>query len=539
MSRSRGSALGLIDSLLRSVPRGRGRVAFTVLLAAIASGASVGLMAASAWLLSRAAEHPPVLYLMVAITSVRAFGIGRGVFRYAERLVGHELALRMQSALRLRVYETLSRTTLLGRRSGDLLVRIVDDVRRVMDAVVRVLVPFASAGVVAVGATLLIGWLSPGAGLVLGISAVLAGGVVPWIARLASRRADASVSPLRGELADALASLNSTTTDLVAYGLQEDALARVDRINDRLTAAEERASRVRGLSGFLQVFAVGFAVIGGLLIGAPAVADGTLPAIQLAVLVLTPMALHEILEPLAEAAQTWTKVRAALGRVGEVLALPATTEEVGPQRLPGGPSLDVRGLTAGWPGSAPVISGLDLHVGAGERVALVGRSGLGKTTVAATIMGLLEPRAGEVEVHGTIGYLAQDAHVFDTSVEENVRIGNKDATLEEVVAALHRAGLDLDPDALVGEHGGRLSGGESRRLAAARLFVGTADVVILDEPTEHLDEQTAEALVCDLWEATEGAAMLVITHDRSVMAACDRVVDLTEFAPVASAATAV
>lgn len=522
----------LLATLLRAVPEGRSRVLASVLLAAGASGAAVALMGVSAWLLSRAAQHPPILYLMVAITSVRTFGISRGVLRYAERLVGHDLALRMQSALRLRVYDVLSRTTLLGRHRGDLLVRVVDDVRAVMDAVVRVLVPVTAAGLVAVATTLVIGVLSVPAAVLLGLSAVLAGIVVPWVARLASGRADASLAPLRGELADAVTALHRTAPDLVAYGVQDAALARVDGLNARLTGAEERAAWVRGLSGALQVLAAGVAVVGALMVGAPAVVGGTLPAVQLAVLVLTPLALHETLEPLAEAAQTWTRVRTSLRRVDEVLAIPPTGEETGPERLPGGPSIDVRGLEAGWPGADPVVTGLDLHIGAGERVALVGRSGLGKTTVAATIMGLLPPRAGEVEVHGTVGYLAQDAHVFDTSVDENVRIGRKDATAEEVETALRRAGLDLAPDREVGEHGGRLSGGEARRLAAARLFVGDADVVILDEPTEHLDEETAQALLADLWTATEGAAVLVITHDPAVREACDRVVDLAAYVPV-------
>ncbi|WOP19752.1 thiol reductant ABC exporter subunit CydC [Raineyella sp. LH-20] len=529
--------VGLLSGLVRTLPEGRGRVLASVVLAACASGAAVGLLGTSAWLLSRAAQHPPILYLMVAITAVRTFGISRGAFRYAERLLGHDLALRMQSALRLRVYDVLSRTTLLGRRRGDLLIRIVDDVRAVMDAVVRVVVPAAAAGLVAVATTVIITLFSVPAGILLGASAVLAGVLIPWLAGAASRRADASLAPLRGELADAVAALHRTAPDLVAYGVQDAALARIDTLNARLTAAEERAARVRGLSGALQVPAAGVAVLGSLIVGAPAAAGGTLPVVQLAVLVLTPLALHEALEPLAEAAQTWTRVRSSLRRVDEVLATPPTGRETGPERLVGGPSLDLRGLAAGWPGADPVVTGLDLHVGAGERVALVGRSGLGKTTVAATVMGLLPPRAGEVEVHGTVGYLAQDAHVFDTSVDENVRIGRRDATPDEVVDALHLAGLDLAPERTVGEHGGRLSGGEARRLAAARLFVGDANVVILDEPTEHLDEETAAALVADLWAATAGAAVLVITHDPAVRDACDRVVDLSAYASGAAVPT--
>lgn len=527
------SAVALVAATIRAVPQGRRRVLGTVLLAAGASGAGVALMGTSAWLLSRAAEHPPILYLMVAITAVRTFGLSRAVLRYVERLLGHDLALAMQSVLRLRVYDVLSRTVLLGRPRGDLLVRIVDDVRAVMDAVVRVLVPFAAAGTVAVATTVVIGLVSPGAGLVLALSAVLAGGIVPWIARNASARADASLAPLRGELAEAVTALHRNAPDLVAYGVQDRALSRVEAVNARLTDAEERVARVRGLSGAMQVVATAVAVVGALLVGAPEVVDGRLPGVMLAVLVLTPMALHEALEPLAEAAQTWTRVRSALGRVDEVLALPGTGDELGPARAPGGPSIDVRGLAAGRPGDEPVVRDLELHIRAGERVALVGPSGVGKTTVAATIMGLLPAVSGEVEVRGTVGFLAQDAHVFDTSAAENVRIGRKDASDEEVVAALQRAGLDLAPDRTVGEHGGRLSGGEARRLAAARLFVGAADVVVLDEPTEHLDEETAEALVADLWSATVGAAVLVVTHDPIVWAACDRVVDLAAYAPAA------
>lgn len=125
-----------------------------------------------------------------------------------------------------------------------------------------------------------------------------------------------------------------------------------------------------------------------------------------------------------------------------------------------------------------------------------------------------------------MGYLAQDAHVFATSVAENVRIGNKGASDEEVAHALERAGLHLDPDRLVGEAGSTLSGGERRRLALARVLADRRDVLILDEPTEHLDRETAEALMADVWRASEGLAVLVLTHDPDVISGCDRVVRL-------------
>jgi ABC-type transport system involved in cytochrome bd biosynthesis fused ATPase/permease subunit len=146
--------------------------------------------------------------------------------------------------------------------------------------------------------------------------------------------------------------------------------------------------------------------------------------------------------------------------------------------------------------------------------------------VAATILGLLPPVAGSVEVTGTIGCLAQDAYLFDTSVAENVRIGRRDADDGEIAAALRTARLDLPLDRMVGLHGSGVSGGEARRIALARLLVRRDDVLILDEPTEHLDGPTATALLADVWRLTAGAAVLVITHDPAVVAGCDRVVAL-------------
>ena len=177
-------------------------------------------------------------------------------------------------------------------------------------------------------------------------------------------------------------------------------------------------------------------------------------------------------------------------------------------------------------GAIVVQSSVTLSVAPGERVALVGPSGVGKTTVAATAMGLIPPLSGTVRRGGRVGYLAQDAHIFATTVAENVRIGNRDATVEDVADALAHAGLPVDPERRIGEAGSTLSGGERRRLALARLLVGDHGLVILDEPTEHLDRETADALMADVWAAFADAPVLVITHDPDVIAACERVHEL-------------
>ncbi|MEE8868749.1 MAG: thiol reductant ABC exporter subunit CydC [Acidipropionibacterium acidipropionici] len=590
---SRASAWRPAARLLRSligdsehgVEHGRRLLGLSVILAACASGASVALMGVSGWLLSRAAELPPVLYLEAAAVGVRFFGISRGVFRYAERLIGHDLALRMQGGLRMRVYDHISRTTLLGRRRGDLLVRVTADVEAILDLVVRVVVPACAASLVIIGTTVLIGRFSIGSAAVLLVSAILAGVVMPWLTQRLSRAADESMIPLRGLLADRTRELAHAAPDLVALGVEDRALDGVLEVDARLRAAERRAALVRGLATGGQVLAAGVAVIGALLIGGQAVADGRMGGRILAVLVLTPLALHEVFSSFNAAAQTFTRAAAALHRVDDVLQeepigsgdstkadlpgsdgsdlpgsgasrsgtdRPASPADGGSRPALTLPSLAMRDLAIGWPGGPPVREGLNLDIGPGERVAVAGPSGIGKTTLAATVMGLIPPVLGTVETTGPVRYLAQDAHVFATTIAENVRIGCRDATDAEIAEALRRAGLGLPADRVVGEDGATLSGGEAQRLAMARVLVthdrsadssdgqtscslaprATPPLLILDEPTEHLDSETATQLMDDLWATTAatadspGAAMMVITHDRTVMDRCDRVLRL-------------
>ncbi len=521
----------LVRDLVSTIPHGRRRLALSVLLAALASGASVALMGVSAWLLSRAAEHPPVLYLEAAAVGVRFFGISRGVFRYGERLVSHDLALRMESSLRLRTYDRLSRTTLLGGRRGDLLVRVIADVAAVQDVVVRVAIPFLSAGVVILGTSLMLAMFSPADAAVLLGTAVLAGWLVPWLGQLASRRADQAAVPGRGRLGTITDELAHAATDVTMSGDAATQLARFDAVDADLRRAERRGAAVRGIAAAGQMVCAGVAVIAALVIGSHEVAAGHLLGRDLAVLVLTPLALHEVFGEFTSSAQVLTRARTALARVGEVLSAPLVGSGDQSMTPTGATDLAVDHLSAGWPGFPPVQEGISFRIAAGERLGLVGPSGIGKTTVAATVMGLIPPVAGSVESPGAIGYLAQDAHIFATSLAENVRIGRRDATDEQIAAALHDAGLELDPERVVGEDGATLSGGEVRRVALARVLVGLPDsyrAVILDEPTEHLDRDTADALMADLWSALDQhpVPVLVITHDPEVMSDCTSVLRL-------------
>ena len=355
----------------------RGRLLGAIGLGALASACGVALMGTSAWLLSRAAEHPPVLFLMVAIVAVRAFGLGKGAFRYAERLVGHDLALRLQAALRIETYRALLRSTWVGRRSGDLLSRVVNDVEAVQDVVVRAVVPMASAGLVAVATVTVLTVLSPAAGVAVGASVLIAGVLVPL--PLAGRR-----TRRRGRSHRCAESWPAwrprsprRRPDLLAYGAGPRSLERLAAVDARLRRTEVDIAWSSGLAAAAQVLAAAFAVIAALLIGGRQVATGALPPIQLAVLVLTPLALHEVLTTLPAAALALTRSGAALGRVRELLDAPVVgtpdRAKIAPEALlEGAGRVESSGLTVGWPGSNPVIAGLDLTVSPGERVALVG-----------------------------------------------------------------------------------------------------------------------------------------------------------------------
>ena len=525
--------LTLTRSLVSRMPRGWLRFAVALLMAVFTAGSSIALMGVSAWLLSRAAEHPPVMYLTAAAVGVRFFGIGRGVFRYLERLIGHELAFRMQSLLRMDSYGRLSNTTLLGRRLGDLLVRLVADVEAIIDLLVRVIMPFCSATIVIVGTSLILSVFSPAFALLLLGSSAVSGLLVPWLASRWSRTADTAAVPWRGELADKVREMTTNATDLVAYQMTDRMITEFGEVDARLRDAEARGAWTRGAAAGVQLLFTGISVALAILIGSQAVASGAMLGRNLAILALVPLAMHEVFADFTRSAQTFTRARAALGRVLDVLDAPPVG--IGDRvEDPDSPvtGLRLRGVDIGWPDADPVLRGLHLSIAPGERVAVVGASGLGKTTLAVTIMGMIPAVGGEIEAPGTIGYLAQDVHIFATSVAENVRIGNRSASDEQVVDALRRAGLDMDPERVVGELGATLSGGEAQRIGLARVLVAdrTPGLMILDEPTEHLDPPTANALLDDLFNSTGQAAVLVITHDHDLMARCDRVVDLTQWA---------
>jgi len=519
-----------------------GRLALAVLAGVGSAAAAIGLAVTSAWLVSRAAEQPPVLVLFTAVTAVRLFGISRGVLRYAERLAAHDAAFRVLGELRADVYARLARLAPAGLaelRTGDLLARLVGDVDGLADLWLRVLLPYLSAGLVAAGAAVLLGALVPGVGLILAGAVVGAAVGAPLAALAVARRAEGALAPARGALADAAVDLLRGGPELLASGAAPRAVADVEVIDARLAAAERRVASGAGIGGLVAGLAAGASTWLALLLGIVAVRDGSLPGVLLAVVALTPIAVHEVIAPLAPAARQLPGLAASARRVVEVLDRPnPVPDAAAPAGVPEGPlGLRARGLTLCYPGAVrDALAGLDLDVPAGARTLVTGPSGSGKSTFAAGCLRFLDPAAGTLELVGgeeaadvrrlagddvrrAVGLCEQDPHVFDASIADNLRLARPEARDEELRRALADAQLldwvDSLPDGLataVGEHGARLSGGQRQRLALARALLADVRVLILDEPTEHLDEPTARAFVTDLVAATQGRTVLVLTH---------------------------
>jgi thiol reductant ABC exporter CydC subunit len=529
----------------------RARVALAVVLGALTVACGAGLMATAGYLISRAAERPAILSLTVAIVGVRFFGLSRPIARYLERLTSHDLALRVLARVRARVYrqiEPLAPAQLEAYRDGDLLARMVADVDALQGLHLRAVGPplaaiLAGALTVGVAAAFL-----PTAGLVLA-AGLLAGGVAaPALAGALGRGADRQAAA-RGELAAELVEALTAAPELVVNGAGEAAIARMREADRTLVRLGRRDAFAGGAADALGVAITGVTVVGVLAVAVQASAAGSLDRVLIAMLALLAIAAFEAVAPLAGVARELPAMLAAGGRVLELMdRRAAVVDPARPAPAPAAPftvALDnVRARYA--PHEPPALDGLSLRLEPGRRLALVGPSGAGKTTVVNLLLRFLDPEAGHVRLAGrdlreyrqddvrrVIAVAGQDSYLFSASIRENVRLARPDATDAEVAEALRRARvwswvqrLPEGLDTRVGEDGRELSGGQRQRIALARALLVDAPVLVLDEPTAHLDPATATALVADVFAAAGDRSILLITHRPEGLDLVDEVISL-------------
>jgi ATP-binding cassette subfamily C protein CydC len=502
-----------------------GRVSLAVFLGSVAVLFGVSLMATAGYLISRAAEQPEILSLTVAIVLVRLFALARPLARYLERLASHDLAFRVLGQVRVRIYERiepLAPVQLDGYRRGDLLSRMVGDVDALQNLHLRGIGPplvAAVAGTVSVAVTAAV---LPAAGLVLAAGLLLGGIAVPGVAAALARKVGQRQAPARGALSAELVDLLRAAPEVAAYGREQELLERLTSADAELVRITRGDAFAAGAGDGLGLLVTGASVAGVLALAVSAHAAGNLDRTLVAALALLAIA--------RELSATIASGRRVLELVDRE---PNVQDPAKPAPSPTSFEVALEGVRARYAPDEPApLDDASLRLEPGRRVALVGPSGTGKTTVAKLLLRFLDPEAGRVmlggrdlreysqeDVRQAIAVAGQDSYLFQTSIRENVRLARPAATDDEIEAALRRARLwswvTTLPEGwntLVGEEGRELSGGQRQRLAVARALLADTPVLVLDEPTAHLDPETAEELMGDVLAAAGDRTVLLMTH---------------------------
>jgi ATP-binding cassette subfamily C protein CydC len=528
------------------------RVALSAALSALSVGFGVALITTAGYLISRAAEQPPILSLTMTIVAVRFFALARPLARYLERLVSHDDALRALGRIRERFYERiepLAPAQLDGYRRGELLGRMVGDVDSLQSLYLRGLVPPLVALTVGAACVGLTAAVLPAAAAILAGGLILAGLVVPVLAGAVNRAAGRRQAPARAELTAELVELLRGAPELVVYGCQEETLGRIRAGSRELARLGRRDALAAGLGNALSILIAGLTVAGVLAVAVSAHATDTFDRVLVATLALLALATFESVAPLQEVARELSSTLAAGRRVLELMDRePAVQDPAEPLPAPSGPAtVALEEVTVRYaPGELAVLDGFDLRLDPGGRIALLGSSGAGKTTVTNLLLRFLDPEEGRVtlagrdvrdlrqrDVRGAFALAGQNAHVFGSTIRANLSLARPSATDDELWGVLHRARLadwvSSLPDGLetlVGEEGTQLSGGQRQRLTLARALLSAAPVLLLDEPTAHLDPETADALIRDVFAAADGRSVLLITHRPEGLELADEIVTL-------------
>ncbi len=536
----RNPLLRMTAIVLRSSARW---VVASVILGSATIAASIGLMGTAAWLIAKAALHPSIAELQVAVVGVRFFGISRGLFRYVERLVGHEGTFRFLAGLRVWFIESLAPLAparLLDRTLGDLIDRSVSDIEDLQDFTIRILVPPMVALVIGAGVFALISHFAPQAGPAFALPFATTVLVLPGLAWALTHTNGDSPTTERALLGARVVDFVQCMAELIAFDRSHRQRAEIEEIRDRLDRLERRDAVIDALGIGLGTALTHLTPVAILAVCIPLVRSNVLDGVLLPVLCLVAVAAFESAVSLPEAARALQSRLTSAYRLFEIVDdRPVVTPPESPRKpewtRPGAPSPSIvfEALTFSYPGTKrPALSGFDLSIPLGARIALVGASGAGKSTLVHLLQRFWDPDEGRVLIDGddirtidldllrrSIGVVSQETFLFTGTIAENLLIASSTASREDLEFACRTAALDsISPesetglDTWIGEGGRRLSGGQRRRVAVARTLVQHPAILVLDEPTAQLDGPTASQLLDEIFRAFERTTTIHITH---------------------------
>ncbi|MHC1784066.1 MAG: thiol reductant ABC exporter subunit CydC [Anaerolineaceae bacterium] len=529
-----------------------GSVALSVLLGLGTIGSAVGLMGTSAYLIARAGQHPSVAYLQIAIVGVRFFGLARGLFRYLERLVSHSVNFQLLAELRVWYYKAVEPTPasdLLSRKSGDLLNTAVSDIETLENFYVRATAPIITAGLATLGVSLFVGGMHPDLGWILAAGMLMAGGVLPAGLFLLARGPARKWMCRRGEVRVFLVESLQGLADLTTAGQLQRREKQLAALNTVQAGDERKLVFVSGFSSGAGFMIMGLTMIAELFVGAQLVHSGALDGVLLAVVCLISLASFEAVLSVQEAARQMEKTLQAGHRLFD---LPVRTRAISlPEEQPvitGKPTLELKHFSFEYEPNEPVLHDINLKLEAGKRLAVVGASGTGKSTLVKVLLGLWEAPVGTYLANGLdsacwvkeqlrkhFSVITQSPYLFSTSIRGNLLLAKMDASDEDLLGVLEQVGLrkwvDALPDGLdswIGENGLHLSGGERQRLSAARALLREAPFLILDEPLAQVDAAGEGRLLNLLLEPRPDRGIFWITHRLRGLEGMDEILYLEE-----------
>ncbi len=532
-----------------------------VLLGALTVSSGIALLATSAYLISAAALHPSIAALSVAIVGVRFFGIARGVFRYLERLVSHRATFRLLADLRAWLYralEPLIPARLLEYahgevhtlKSGDLLRRIVSDVEMLQNIYLRMVAPPAMAALIGVGMWLFLGAL--GATFVLPYLALflLSSVGIPVLAHLLSRKIGKRIVTTRAALHTQLVESLQGMADLIAYNQEQQQMERIQSLTAALGAMQMMMARISGMQGALSNLFMNLTAWTMLLVAIPIVHAGHMPGVLLALLVLAALASFEVVLPLPAAFQQVGGSLEAARRLFEIADMqPAVPQITAASPIPDNYTIAMQHVYFQYQDGEPdVLSDITFTVQQRSCLAIVGPSGAGKSTLVHLLLHFWDCQQGQItlgghdlrcyqldDLYSMVSVVEQDPYLFNTTIRENLLLARPGATDAELVTAAGRAQLHEFVQSLpggyetrIGEQGLRLSGGERQRIALARAFLKDAPILVLDEPTVHLDAITERAVLHSFRALRWNHAIVMVTHRLAELDMADEILVLQE-----------